>query len=784
MPDEMIYPMVSEYVSHWTIIDALRELIANAKDTGTPQFSYDPASQIATITDHGPGLTREDFLLGVSTKAANQIGQFGEGLKLALKSAATLKRPCTVHTAGFSLSPSFALRPAYGSQPVLVFAFTPNTQTQGTTITLQCTPEEWAQAVNLFWAPDKYTLVVKELYQSQPEYQTPPAIFIQDLRATEIHSAFTYRLTDKSLTNRDRTVIDSMQLTQTLLEWWMNAPTKAWIALLQAWDPEDQFLEFRLPFTEVPRNLKQALREVWPKAAVWAANTPMAQAAKAHIAGYQLLHDLPQDFAHMLYDAHVPPVAVLNIPDTAREENDHWVFPITQDYAKSLTYDDALTELVANALDAGHTSLHRTHDLITLEDDGPGILPQHFLLGQHDKPSNSIGEWGIGLKQAWVRLTALIPTFSSDSMQIETVGRTYTAAFERQEQFGVDLWTIRWKPNTRTQGTRITLPGSHTALKNVQKQFLALNPAKPLNPMIFDTPGSLYWHGLALRHQDHLVFSYNLTALHDAYPTITFSTNSMHQVWNAGHLIAAIWGLVTEPQILQLYLSRATEHPTAADFINPPYKVPTSAYALWRQAARNLWGKKICLVDNQNPGSADIAKYHGYSLVPLLPANLITFLHRTGLPLSSNIARKSPEGKKKQLDNLKKEEQELLMSYLDIFYQEQWLPREVTVKLWTPTDPQSNVQGFYDKHTDTISLRDSLLYQPTQFFATMLHELAHRASGADDLTAAFQEILTTMLGTLAVQKDQYMFNTIRSSLTPVLKNKMSTKSLRLVYPFC
>ena len=74
----MEYPISSNYVSAWTVQDATRELLQNAMDSG--EWLLDAGSLINKGT-----LRPEHFLLGCSEKAAsNAIGQFGEGLKLAL----------------------------------------------------------------------------------------------------------------------------------------------------------------------------------------------------------------------------------------------------------------------------------------------------------------------------------------------------------------------------------------------------------------------------------------------------------------------------------------------------------------------------------------------------------------------------------------------------------------------------------------------------------------------------------------------------------------------------
>lgn len=70
-------PIVTTYVSNWTIEDAARELLQNAIDSK----EWAVASN-GDLINKGE-LLRKHWLLGNSDKPAGSIGQFGEGLKLA-----------------------------------------------------------------------------------------------------------------------------------------------------------------------------------------------------------------------------------------------------------------------------------------------------------------------------------------------------------------------------------------------------------------------------------------------------------------------------------------------------------------------------------------------------------------------------------------------------------------------------------------------------------------------------------------------------------------------------
>jgi len=78
-------PLAIDYVAHWGVVEAVRELLQNAIDSDSP-FECQFAEGSMRITSRGVKLEPKTLLLGVSTKCADssKIGSFGEGYKLAL----------------------------------------------------------------------------------------------------------------------------------------------------------------------------------------------------------------------------------------------------------------------------------------------------------------------------------------------------------------------------------------------------------------------------------------------------------------------------------------------------------------------------------------------------------------------------------------------------------------------------------------------------------------------------------------------------------------------------
>ncbi|MFF3489094.1 hypothetical protein ACFYXC_38515 [Streptomyces sp. NPDC002701] len=223
---ELPYPIAEDYVKDWTSERALVELIANALDE-------DPHTEVAwndgvlTIHDQGPGIPRTGLLLGASRKSSQQIGQFGEGKKLAALVLARDPQIGTVQfdTVGYSftpvLKPSTYLTdvpgPAESHQSlVLHYQYWSTDRQLGTLVSVPCPREVAEDAIG------------RVRYLSTPSYRPPQdhaqillegppgRIFVGGiLVSTDARLAASYDLplaTAKGEQNRDRSIVDGAAL--------------------------------------------------------------------------------------------------------------------------------------------------------------------------------------------------------------------------------------------------------------------------------------------------------------------------------------------------------------------------------------------------------------------------------------------------------------------------------------------------------------------------------------------------------------------------------------------
>ena len=82
--EEFNYGIETSYLPEWDKWEAVRELVANAIDSGG-NVSVELEGDNLIIQDDGTGMPLEALLIGFSQKENDEaIGKFGEGLKMAM----------------------------------------------------------------------------------------------------------------------------------------------------------------------------------------------------------------------------------------------------------------------------------------------------------------------------------------------------------------------------------------------------------------------------------------------------------------------------------------------------------------------------------------------------------------------------------------------------------------------------------------------------------------------------------------------------------------------------
>jgi len=206
-----------EYVKSWDVNMAIREILQNLIDTKREfgvkgSARYNAKKGIAEVKDEGPGLQLKHLALGVSEKGADCIGQFGEGLKLALLVFAREGRFIEVRSGNYRLTP--VIQTSEFQTETLFFEIVEDmTLIGGTTIRFECSREELDKAKFLFPTEFRVNGSANSLTWVVPNLISLPGgkVYINGALATELDDMlFSYHISGKaakSISNRDRTIV-------------------------------------------------------------------------------------------------------------------------------------------------------------------------------------------------------------------------------------------------------------------------------------------------------------------------------------------------------------------------------------------------------------------------------------------------------------------------------------------------------------------------------------------------------------------------------------------------
>lgn len=202
---QLEYPISPRYIPDWTVAEALRELIANALDTqARVNFKYDDG--VAVIEDKGDGIPQSFWVLGEGMHG--QIGQFGEGLKMAMLVLARENRGVVVETVGYTVRPTIRYSDSYQSD-ILYLEYQDDPRSAGTRVLVECSVDEYADAINRFLAINPLPKVQANL----PILDEPGQLYINGVWVQSLSNMiWGYDFDDKEMANRDRSVLDGSRL--------------------------------------------------------------------------------------------------------------------------------------------------------------------------------------------------------------------------------------------------------------------------------------------------------------------------------------------------------------------------------------------------------------------------------------------------------------------------------------------------------------------------------------------------------------------------------------------
>lgn len=749
--NKLVYPISEDYASHWQRKDAIRELIANSLDVGdTIRITHN--GKEGRISDNGTGLMKKHLIFGISQKESTAIGKFGEGMKMACLVLARTGSPVKIESVGFTYEAKMEYNQEFGAK-LLVILYTKNARTKGTSIVFDCKEQELEDAKSLFvrFKSSRKKPIAEREMEVYTEPEERGQIYVNGLKTTKLDTMFGYNVKNKELVNtRDRNNVDIQRLQkeiQGLLCYTKNEEIIE--AYLTAWKKRASYLEYLVHAFYVSHSdvWNKVAKKVYKKACFSTGNYDNEDFI-AKQAGYELLSNIPQAVRSLLEKAGIKRSDVIakKYRHTGILFDNRIVYPIVYDYARNWTVQDAMKEIIANALDTKQkVKMTVENGLITISDSGEGLSKQNLLFGSTNKDDSQIGQFGEGLKMA-----SLVLARNNRQFTVVTKGFQYEAVIERDTQFNADVLVVYLNNSRKRKGTDITFKGTEQELKSVKTHFLALNDSfKEVGKGIYTGGGNLFVNGMFIQKIDS-IFSYNLVDK----DMLNRDRKSVDMEKAKIKMQILLEGL-TDKKAIETFLRNSKHHVIEMQM---NLSIPNRNRDIWKSVIDKVYPKGCFAIGTEHDG---VAQDRGFKLLINLPSTIANVLSLCGVKTSDkvvtlrgdeNIVQKkvdpnslSTRGKKRWNKALK------LFGQL---YSTRHLNKFEIIETFKDGVETDSIWGLYVPATDNIYILKELIEDADKhtfdtLMGVIIHEQVHRITQAHDRTRAFEMGLSMELGRIA-----------------------------------
>ena len=417
-------------------------------------------------------------------------------------------------------------------------------------------------------------------------------------------------------------------------------------------------------------------------------------------------------------------------------------------YVKDWTIQEAIREIVQNYIDSKnefkcHGYITHENNMATVKDYGTGLKLKHLVLGISEKGSNSIGQFGEGLKLALL-------VFARDKKFIEIIsnGKRITPEITYSEEFETEMINLNIEDynNTQHKGTTINFECTEDELNAGKNYFLnyfkRTNKFEWVHTDNISKPGGNIWvNGSKVGYIENATLSYHLESNENT--TLLNRDRGIIDRDNLEGLVRKKLGNTRSLKWIKEYLQIIKDEIKCWEFKMTFYSfdILSKNKKLWKRGVTQVLGKNLVL-KSSNPNINTQSKYNGYRLT-----NIENYYHRQilkhlGIPTANevlntkikmkNIAQK--ELNKKELTNLQKAKELIKNNYKTCG----------TVKVVINFESKANTLGMYNRKKDIIYIHQKVLNCYKDTIDVLLHETVHKHTGYSDCTSEFEDALTNL----------------------------------------
>jgi hypothetical protein len=437
---------------------------------------------------------------------------------------------------------------------------------------------------------------------------------------------------------------------------------------------------------------------------------------------------------------------------------------------------EAIRDIVQNALDEAEAyRWGYDSEGLWIADRGRGVAVSDFLLGPPKlKPDWARGKYGEGMKIASLALVR-----KGYHVHIETVGRELWIIFLEQAVDGTaETLAALWRPDGRVQGTEFHIIGytgpafsDRFAVNLPRSSILAETPSplsKPTrryNQLIdygFPTGSRIYARDIYMRELNSL-YSYNLWGF-DMAPD-RFGPKNEPDMWTD---MGRVWACVKSANLLEKFLQMVREPPVIETAES--HQIIMSGWGMgtepvsgkgytefvkdnassWQQAWQNDFGENAVMRTTDRWDGT--VKHLGY--VPVSIHYGVENCLRQVITTDEDLVKASQERLRdvevipdqgltpRQLASLK-----LARAVADRLAHWMWGPvMGVHAAIIPPASDRVRTAGMYSRNTEEVFISSDQLEHGRNTVDTVIHEIAHHTSRAEDGEEAYNAAMTQVAG--------------------------------------
>ncbi|RLC93344.1 MAG: hypothetical protein DRI39_06025 [Chloroflexi bacterium] len=447
---------------------------------------------------------------------------------------------------------------------------------------------------------------------------------------------------------------------------------------------------------------------------------------------------------------------------------------------------EAIRDIIQNSLDECETYDWGYDDQgLYISDTGRGIAVENILLGPPKlKPDYARGRFGEGMK-----IAALVILREGYRVRIETVGRELHMAFVTTEVDGhVEQLGALWRPDGTNRGTVFHIEGyfgpayEDHFVTNIPAEAIihegvstVTEPVQRYNQLIAHPAGRIYARDIYMRDINS-PWSYNLWGFEMA-PDRHAPTDERDLHREMGRL----WATVRDTALLQQFLSMV-QYPPAQPWGEYPWDeysmvdmtsmgwmpdgtpyshMMVAAKELWQSAWRSTFGDNVVL--RTNARLDNIVRHLDY--VPQSVAWAVEPALAKVVPTDQTLIKESQDRLRDakvvpddELDEVQRRHLELARNIGDkVCTHLGYADTPIHAAFIPPASDRTRTAGMYNRVTREILISPDRLTKARYMIDTLIHELAHRLSGEDDLTEGHSSMMTEVAAEVVslVQRGQF-----------------------------